>query len=557
VFLAVLGVGVRLAFLRAFPTQPFWDFLQLVHFGELLRDHGPFAYGWYWAQFNPGLPLILAGLFRVFPGDDASTARIATAAATGLVPLLPYLIWRPVMTRRIRLLAGVLLAAWPGQVFFSGTVSQDNWVMLPAVALAALAIRRLADPSDAGRPVSSALLYAAALAIRQEMAIVLLPLALSAATPWRSWKRRLPVFAAVTAAGVVLLGAQRNAATKRFSIATEHGALGLFGSFVPGASGPGWIDARAYAEALEPDAPKRLYGDPSTLVRLTVREAKRRPAFHALRIATWLPRLALNTDADNLFWSTSAPRALPESRREAGLRFADAWRPVLRVELAVIQGLFLGAVLLAIARRDAAVLVTASAVALKLLVHAVVSPLGRLIVPAVAFELVAIAAAARLWAGSSQPARRAAGLMTALLPVLLLAGVSRLESWITRRDDPVMPGVHAFPLRAGPLCTARCELESGQLIGLAPAWVRVRAGGDAALRCSLPLLDEGETLLVKATEVTNGGSATVEELRAARPSRAAPVGPSGAVLRGDAPDVRLTVAGSDADATISFETVDP
>src|SRR5204862_6022360 len=125
VFLAVLGVAIRLAFVRAFPTQPFWDFLQLVHFGELLRDHGPLAYGWYWAQFNPGLPLILSLLFRAFPGNDAATARIATAAATGLLPLLPYLIWRPVLTRRVRLLAGVLLAVWPGQVFFSGAVSQD------------------------------------------------------------------------------------------------------------------------------------------------------------------------------------------------------------------------------------------------------------------------------------------------------------------------------------------------------------------------------------------------------------------------------------------------
>jgi hypothetical protein len=81
--LVVLGVGLRLAFLRAFPTLPLSDFRALIDFGIRLRDRGLAAPGWGWVQFNPGLPLILSVLLRAFPSDPASAARIATAAVTG------------------------------------------------------------------------------------------------------------------------------------------------------------------------------------------------------------------------------------------------------------------------------------------------------------------------------------------------------------------------------------------------------------------------------------------------------------------------------------------
>ena len=116
--LALIGVGLRLAFARAFPTIPFSDFHALIAFGARLRDDGLTAPGWGWVQFNPGLPLLLSLLLRVFPSNPDVAARTATAVLTGLAGLVPFLLWRPFLSFRSRLLAGLLLALWPGQVFF-------------------------------------------------------------------------------------------------------------------------------------------------------------------------------------------------------------------------------------------------------------------------------------------------------------------------------------------------------------------------------------------------------------------------------------------------------
>ena len=211
--LLILGLAPRLAFVSQFPTIPFSDFASLVAFGQHLHDHGIISNGWFWEYLNPGLPLVLCGLFRIFPGDPGSVARLATTLACGLLPILPFLIWRGVLPFWVRLLAGASLAVWPGQVLFSGVVAQDNWVLLPTIALAALAVRCLVTSPATGmrhirgthvpRPVIAGLLYVAGVAIRQEMLIVLLPLFLTAAgvTFRAGWRR---VAAAGLAAGLPL-----------------------------------------------------------------------------------------------------------------------------------------------------------------------------------------------------------------------------------------------------------------------------------------------------------------------------------------------------------------
>ena len=200
--LLILGLAPRLIFVTRFPTIPVSDFKALIEFGQHLYDHGPVI--WFWDYLNPGLALVLSGLFRIFPGADPwSVARLATAFACGLLPILPFLIWRGVLPFWVRLLAGASLALWPGQVFFSGVVAQDNWVLLPTVALAALAVRSLLS-SEPARPVSAGLLFAAGVAMRQEMLIVLLPLVLTIAgvTFPLKWRR---VAAASLAIGLPLV----------------------------------------------------------------------------------------------------------------------------------------------------------------------------------------------------------------------------------------------------------------------------------------------------------------------------------------------------------------
>ena len=243
--LLVLGVGTRLAFTRAFPTLPFSDFQALIGFGKHLLASGLAAPGWYWVQFNPGLPMLLALLYRLVPDGGPAAAREATAIWTGLLPLFPFLLGAA-RSFRLRLLAGLLLALWPGQIAFSGVVAQDNWVLVPAVALAALAVRRLLLQGSRAHPIWAGLLYALAVAIRQEMLLVLLPPLLAAAVSVRGPRRTRDAAWLLLAAGVplVLLAVQRERATGRFTLTTEHGGLALIGSFMPGAFRSGWVDPR-------------------------------------------------------------------------------------------------------------------------------------------------------------------------------------------------------------------------------------------------------------------------------------------------------------------------
>ena len=98
--LGALGVGCRLAFLSIFPTLPVSDFRGLIRFGLLLRDKGLSGPGWLWTQFNPGLPMLLSVLYRILPNGGQELARDATAIVTGLLGLLPFLLWRGVISAR-------------------------------------------------------------------------------------------------------------------------------------------------------------------------------------------------------------------------------------------------------------------------------------------------------------------------------------------------------------------------------------------------------------------------------------------------------------------------
>ena len=567
VLLLVLSLGTRLAFVARYPAMPFFDFVQIVHFGVLLRDQGLAAAGWYWSQFNPGLPVLLSLLFRLFPRDPIATARTATAVATGLLPLIPFLLWRRVLAFRWRVLAGALLALWPGQIFFSGAPALDNWVLLPAIALASLAVRRLLDPDDAGHPLAAGLLYCAAFVIRQEMVLVLFPVLLAAAIgprqgrPARAW-RNLAVVAAIVAVTVLAVAAQRHAATGRFKIGSEHGALGLYGTFVPGSSASGWIDARAFAAVQDPSVlDGSLYGSQRTYLRLTWAEAMRRPGFHLMRMAAWMPRLALNADADNLYWSVGGDRAQPPDRRDAGRRFEDRWAPWLRVELAVVQGLFVAAVFVGLRRGNAAILVLALCVFLKFLIHAVISPVGRLVVPALALELLTIPLGFAALAARPVKERLRFAALAAGFAVLLFAATPLAAAFVMSRDSPRLPGVRRFALDAGADCRVQCELAAGALTGLATNWARLEMGGGAArVTCAVPVLESGESIVLKLYDfVSPGGPAAAASMSVHVDGQAPIEIPAAELARGprevgiaSASDATLELEGNDPGASVAF-----
>jgi len=492
VALALVGVGLRLAFVARFPTEPISDFRGLVLFGVRLRDEGLAVPGWHWVQFNPGLPLILSVLFRILPHGVIATARHATAVATGLVPLLPFLLWRGVLGFGWRLGIGAVLALWPGQVMFSGVVAQENWAMLPVVALACLAARRLRGPSGGGFPIAAGLLYAAAGAIRQDMfAAVLFPAVVAAGLPGTVAGRgtRALRLAAAAVVPILALAAQRHAATGRFAVTSEHGGLGVLGTLAPSSAAAGWVDPGLAIAAVEP----ALLTDPNALRRATWRlawdEARRRWRFHALRATASAFRLSVESEAGDLLWGLEAPDTQPPATARAATAFARVARPLLRVEQSLISGLFLASLLLALRRKDAAPLVLGAAALVELLVQVLFSPLGRLMVPVIALEILAIGLAA---CGAGGERARLLGLGTAIAAVLFVTSPPLTALAVQKDEAP--PHVRRFPLliAGGGGVYADCAIESGRVWVIAGDRARIGSDppspGPGRVRCRIPRL---------------------------------------------------------------------
>ena len=318
---------------------------------------------------------------------------------------------------------------------------------------------------------------------------MLLPAALAAAGLFRRddarlRRRRLAWLAVAAAVPLLGLAWQRHAASGRFAITTEHGGLALLGSVVPGAAQAGWVDPRAHMAAVEPELLENRTLARKAATRLALEEWERRPAFHLLRAASVSGRLAAESDADSLFWSIGSPESLPAELRDRGARLYARWFPRLRWELALIQGLFFASVLRALRRRDAAVLVLAACVVLKFGLQSVASPLGRLMMPATALELLAIAL------GLSQLATRRSRLRFGLVTVAVAAGIllagSRLTALAVARDEPPFP-VARFPLEiSGDGGHAQCVVEEGEVVSLEwrRAWLRPDTPGQPArVRC--------------------------------------------------------------------------
>ena len=516
--LLALGVGTRAVFAVRYPATAFSDFRALLEFGRVIAGQGLAPDTWHWIQFNPGLPMILA-LLSGFSASSEPAVRTATAVATGLVPLLPFFLWRPVLALRWRLLAGALLALWPGQVFFSCVVAQENWALLPTVALGALAVRALRIGGGGGGegggayPVAAGLLLAAAAAIRQELLVVLAPAAVAAAGLFRSdgaRVRRTLRLGIAALLPLLALAIQRRAATGRFAITTEHGGLALLGSVVPGAAGAGWVDPKAYIASVDPALLEDRDAARSAASGLAFGEWKRRPTFHALRSVAAAGRLAVEGDADDLYWGVGAPEALPLATRARGADFFARWFPRLRWELALIQGLFLAAVVRGVRRRDGGVLVLAACVLLKFALQSIASPLGRLMVPATALELLIIALGAASLAAAANSRAWVASLALALgAAVALLLAEPRLNELVVRRDEAPRP-VARFPLEIAGMekAFARCTVETGEVTSLEwrRAWMRPSPGGPPArARCELPPVPTGSSLRLRLDKPGGAG----------------------------------------------------
>jgi hypothetical protein len=471
IVLLALGLAPRLVLVTLFPTRPVSDFQALLEFGLLLGDVSLSVRTWHWEFFSPGLPLLLA-LLSYVPAPLEDAARLATAIVTGLLPLLPFGLWRGVLPFRLRLLTGGALALWPGQILFSGVVAQDNWVLLPAVALACLAVRAMLARGSGwpmGWPVAAGLLYTAGVAFRQEMLVVLFPLFVVAAGlgTRESWTRKRLVLGFLAAGlPLLLLASWRFNASGRFALTSGHAGLSTLGAYLPGSTANGWTDPAASLALTRPELARDRGRLQREAGRLALGEIERRPRFHAARIVATTARFLVEGEATNLYWSLLSLDVLPEALRPRAAALAAWAAPLLKTGMAAVQALFLAAVILAAFRRNGPILLLALAVLLKVGLHAVTVTQGRYFLAVTALQVLAIALGAREAVRPETTERLRAVALSAGIAVatlLFFAGPPAM-AWVQARDMSFQE-TYRFTLKESG-SRLDCTVERGRLTSM-------------------------------------------------------------------------------------------
>ncbi len=391
----ILAAGLlpRLVFIRSFPAHPTSDFLNILDFAVLLKDDWFARNAWQWQYFSPGLPLIIAAILNFIHKSPETIGRWATAVSTGLVPVLPYIIWKDTFRMRTRIIAALLLALWPGQILFSSVLAQDNWIIFPTVALSALAVRVLVTKRG-GNPVLAAVLYTATVAIRQEMMIALLPVTIIAALGARADKRARNLIVGSSVVGILfaVLVLQRGIATGRYALTTEHFGISILGAYIPGA-GMGWISPIPYLDATHPELLEQDQlgnGLDRGALNLAWQEFLRRPKFHVFRIFGSAFTNLFEMDGQIIWWSLGAEGILPHQYRKAAFALETDLTPLLQIYPIVVNILFVSSIFFALGQR--AILERISpiiaAIILKLGLHAVIVSQPRYFLIITALELL-------------------------------------------------------------------------------------------------------------------------------------------------------------------------
>lgn len=435
----------------AYPAVPVSDFGGIVEFAALIADKGPFAHGWYWNLFSAGTPTLLSVPLALSSGDDAVVARVSTVLVLTLVPVLPMLLLRNVVPLWARLTIALTIALLPARIVFSGIIAQDNWVQLPVVALACLAVRNYYGRGR-GYPAWSALLWCLSLYVRQEMLVAALPLALLAAWPFRSQikGRAIATFAVIGLLLALAAAVQRQAASGDFALTSRHGGVSLLGSYVPGA-GFGWIPYDDYVASHAPE----LAGDPDRLRaqagRMAMDEIKARPGFHLLRRLGAVLDTATGRDGSLQYWALGAgdPTGAKRSaeKEAAASSLATAFVSPIIASTLLLHALFLAAAYVGFRTRDWALIALFLAVGLKAGIHFVFAVQARFFLVVYVLEAVAIGLAlVRL---QQLPALRRSTAITAAVSLAALAlavsGLSRLGGWVEKQEaDWAQRGRSAF-----------------------------------------------------------------------------------------------------------------
>ena len=501
------------------PAPLISDFRGIVSFASDIADKGPFAPGWYWSLFSAGASTLLSVPLALSGAEDALVARLATASVVAILPVIPLVVLRGVVPLWSRLLIAGTLALLPSHIVFAGVVAQDNWVQLPALALACLSVRNVYGQGH-GYPAWSALLWCVALYVRQEMLVALLPLALLAAWPLRGGRRlrSLAAFAGVALVAMLAIAGQRQAASGDFSLASRHGGTSLLGSYVPGA-GFGWIPYDSYIQQRAPELVGDAEGIRHRATHLALEEIRQRPAFHLVRRVGAVADTLTTRDGSLQYWAFTADPggAFQRSAGEARLssQLAERFNGPVLYSTILLHALFLGAAYIGLRTRDRVLIAITLAVLLKVGIHFVVAVQARFFLVVFVLEVLAIGLAAvrlhqtRRLAGS-------AGLVAVGGGVLLLvvvSGLGRLGAWVTEQDRLWQEGVVRQYKTHVAQVSADCRLTHGRMLSSHASGITFAVdkpdpepGESAELLCLLsPSAKGGEILLEVEDSYAPGG----------------------------------------------------
>lgn len=479
-----------------FPLVPVSDFQRLVEFADLIVEQGPFARSWHWSLAAPGVPMAMSIALAVSDADNVAVARWWSTIAMAAVPLLPLFMLRGVVPGWARVLATALIGLLPAQIVFAQVPAQDTWVQLPVVALACLAVRNLRGVRT-GAPAWAAVLYWASVYTRPEMLLAALPIAAAAAWPASVPARRVRAAAVFAVIALGLLGAtavQRGKATDHYALSSPHGGASMLGSYVPGV-GFGWTQPEAWVATFDPataDDPLAMRENAS---KIAWHEIAKRPWFHLQRRVGALLYTGTGMDGSITYWTLLDTAQAPE-RSVAASRLASRLEPPLHWAFVFVHALFVGAMFVALRRRDPVLLALIATIGMKLALHLLFASQARFFLVITALESIAIAVAAADIA-RDRIARRYALACAAVGGVFIGGGMLATPAWQASLDDPAPQMLERFVL-ARDAFEGKCQLQRGKLLhraasafGFQVTNADPKPGELARVECSLVPREEG------------------------------------------------------------------
>jgi hypothetical protein len=390
--------------------------------------------------------------------------------ATGLIPLLPFFLWRGVFSQRLRILAALLLALWPNQIIFSGVLAQDNWVLLPAVALVCLAVRAMAVKGSAF-PLAAAALFALSVYIRQEMLVALVPAAVIAGMGLKWDWRRIALGLGTAAALLALIAVQRGLATGRYALNTEHGAYGILGSYIPGRT-LNWQDPKAYLAATNPATLDGEYLSKfsSEYFSMTWVEIARRPLFHLVRRGGSTLHSMVYMFHGNSSWSIGQDGTLPAAIKPSADSFRSIAAPLFTGYDLVVHGLFAAGLVLLYQRSRKEylwfLLPLLITLVLKLGVHAVIAAQSRYLMLCMGLELLVVAMAIEvvLTKRITRQALIKLALIALVISTGMIAATEAARYYVNTQEELTQQNYQFNLLTKGSRVAFACRMEEGLLL---------------------------------------------------------------------------------------------